>query len=83
MTGSTPIPDEIGAVICSRTGCTAAATWGMLWNNPRIHAPQRRKVWLTCDAHRDYFRGYLSSRGFLKQEVPVENLERKPGGSDP
>lgn len=75
MTGC--VPDRIGPVICSRTGCTAAAAWGMLWNNPRIHHPERRKVWLSCDEHREYFRGYLGSRGFLKDEVPVAELESK------
>ncbi|HEU4363556.1 MAG TPA: hypothetical protein VFR27_18905 [Mycobacterium sp.] len=75
MTAATP--DPISEIICSRTGCTTTATWGMLWNNPKLHTPERRKVWLTCDEHRDYFRSYLSSRSFLKQEVAVADLERK------
>ncbi|MGH3560642.1 MAG: hypothetical protein ACRDTN_02250 [Mycobacterium sp.] len=52
----------------------------MLWNNPKIHTPERRKVWLTCDDHRQYFRDYLSSRNFLKNEVPVDELEREHEG---
>lgn len=70
--------DPVGALICSRQGCSADATFGMLWNNPKLHTPERRKVWLTCPEHREYFRLYLSSRNFLKDEVPVEELERKP-----
>jgi hypothetical protein len=70
-------PDPVGALVCSRKGCSAEATVGMLWNNPKLHTPQRRKVWLTCPEHREYFRGYLSSRGLLKSEVPVEDLERR------
>lgn len=50
----------------------------MLWNNPKIHRPERRKVWLSCDEHRAYFRGYLSARGFLKDQVPVGELEAEP-----
>ncbi|GMA93201.1 hypothetical protein GCM10025881_00250 [Pseudolysinimonas kribbensis] len=26
--------------------------------------PDRVKVWLACDAHRDHLEGYLASRGF-------------------
>ena len=70
--------DPVGALICSRQGCTADATFGMLWNNPKLHTPQRRKVWLTCPEHQEDFRLYLSSRNFLKDEVPVADLERKP-----
>lgn len=78
MNDSAATPDPIGAAICSRKGCTADAAWGMLWNNPKIHTPQRRKVWLSCDEHREYFRGYLSSRNLLKSEVPVADLPRNP-----
>ncbi len=36
----------------------------MNWRNPRIHGPERVKVWLACDEHVEYLRGYLASRGF-------------------
>ncbi|MEB3065348.1 hypothetical protein [[Mycobacterium] zoologicum] len=49
----------------------------MLWNNPKLHTPERRKVWLTCPEHREYFREYLSTRGLLRSEAPVEALERR------
>lgn len=79
MTSPGAQADPVGALICSRTGCGVDAAWGMLWNNPKIHTPDRRKVWLTCDEHREYFRGYLASRGFLKHEVPVDELPRESG----
>lgn len=71
--------DPVDALICSRKGCNADAVYGMLWNNPKLHTPERRKVWLTCPEHREYFRDYLSSRGLLKSEAPVEDLPRRAG----
>lgn len=47
---------------CSRAGCRSAASWNVSWRNPRIHTPDRVKVWLACDEHRDYLRDYLASR---------------------
>ena len=55
---------------CSAKGCTAAATWQLQWNNPRIHTPERRKTWLACDEHRQSLADFLDVRGFLKETVP-------------
>lgn len=52
---------------CSRAGCRAVATWRVEWRNPRIHAADRRKVWVACDEHRGYLADYLEARSF-----PVE-----------
>ena len=49
---------------CSSAGCTADAAWRVNWRNPRIHTPDRVKVWLACDTHRETLASYLSSRGF-------------------
>ncbi len=49
---------------CSRAGCTDPATAKVNWRNPRIHAEDRVKVWLACDAHTEFLRDYLASRGF-------------------
>jgi hypothetical protein len=49
---------------CSSAGCSADATWRVNWRNPRIHTPDRVKVWLACDAHRTTLSEYLSTRGF-------------------
>jgi hypothetical protein len=51
-------------VRCSSAGCTDAAAWRVNWRNPRIHTPDRVKVWLACDAHRETLGAYLSTRGF-------------------
>ena len=56
---------------CSAKGCRAEATWQLLWNNPRIHTPDRRKVWLACDAHRETLADFLTARQFLREVVPV------------
>lgn len=49
---------------CSRAGCSAEAVWSVNWRNPRIHGPERVKVWLACGEHVDYLRDYLASRDF-------------------
>jgi hypothetical protein len=60
------------APVCSSKGCPAPATWQVLWNNPKIHTPERRKVWLACETHRTTLGDFLSARGFLKDVVPFE-----------
>ncbi|MCU1432158.1 MAG: hypothetical protein JWP95_1263, partial [Actinotalea sp.] len=41
--------DDVAEVLrCSRKGCGAPAVWALRWNNPRLHTPDRRKVWLAC-----------------------------------
>lgn len=52
---------------CSRAGCREAAQWQVIWRNPRIHGPERRKIWLACDEHVDYLRDYLAARDFPVQ----------------
>jgi len=36
----------------------------------------RGKVWLACDDHREHLSQYLDVRGFLRDVVPVSDLER-------
>ena len=55
---------------CSAKGCRADATWQLLWNNPRIHTSERRKVWLACDDHRESLEAFLGARQFLKDTLP-------------
>lgn len=62
---------EAEAAVCSAKGCRAAAEWVLAWNNPKIHAPDRRKTWLACPDHRDHLAAFLSARGFLKDTVPL------------
>jgi hypothetical protein len=65
--------------ICSAKGCQATAVWSLLWNNPKLHTPERRKSWLACDAHRSTLGDFLGARGFLRDVEPVEPVD--PAGS--
>ena len=58
---------------CSARGCRNAATWSLLWNNPKIHTPDRRKSWLACDEHRESLGDFLKARSFLRDVEPVDN----------
>ncbi len=62
--------------ICSRAGCRQNAAWRVVWRNPHIHGPDRRKIWLACDEHVDYLRDFLASRSF---PVVVEPFLRSAG----
>lgn len=55
---------------CSARGCRQAATWQLQWNNPKLHTPERRKIWLACADHRESLETFLGARGFLKDTVP-------------
>ena len=66
-------------VVCSAKGCRDSALHALLWNNPSIHTPQRRKVWLACDAHREHLEEFLSLRGFLDRTVPVGQIPEDAG----
>jgi len=70
--------DEVDGerLVCSARSCRDEASWGLLWNNPKIHTPERRKVWLACDEHLAYLTEYLSVRSFLKDTVPADTLPR-------
>lgn len=46
----------------------------MRWNNPRLHTPDRRKIWLACEEHRVSLAGHLEVRGFLRDVVAVDAL---------
>jgi hypothetical protein len=71
-----PVPDPVDELVCSARGCSHEAAWGLLWNNPKLHTPERRKVWLACDDHREHLGQFLDVRGFLRDVVPVSDLER-------
>jgi hypothetical protein len=71
---TTVVPDE---PICSAKGCRSPGTWALLWNNPRLHDPERRKTWLACDAHKEHLGGFLASRGLLREIQPREIRSRE------
>jgi hypothetical protein len=68
-------PEPRTETICSARGCRRPARWGLLWNNPKLHSPERRKTWTACEDHRSDLESFLRSRGFLRDTVPVEDLE--------
>lgn len=64
-------PDEDAPTpVCSGKGCRAPGVWALVWNNPRLHAPDRRKVWLACDDHREHLTTFLAARSFLIEVIP-------------
>jgi hypothetical protein len=58
--------------VCSRKACRAGAEWQLLWNNPKIHTPERRKIWLACGGHRAWLEDYLQTRGLWKETVALD-----------
>lgn len=56
---------------CSARGCQTEAAWSLLWNNPKLHTPDRRKSWLACDVHRETLGEFLQVRGFLRAVEPA------------
>jgi hypothetical protein len=72
MTGS----ERPEPLLCSARGCAEPAVWSLLWNNPKIHSPERRKSWLACERHRSTLGDFLSARRFLRSIEPLP-------GSDP
>jgi hypothetical protein len=65
-------PTEAPAPVCSAKGCREAALWQVVWNNPKLHTPDRRKVWLACDEHRVTLADFLDLRGFLIGVEPFD-----------
>ncbi|MBC7629855.1 acetone carboxylase [Aeromicrobium sp.] len=57
---------------CSAKGCANVAQHQVLWNNPKIHTPDRRKIWLACDEHEASLRAFLGARGFWKETQPID-----------
>ncbi len=66
-------------LVCSAKGCRADAAWGLKWNNPRLHTPQRRKVWLACEDHRGHLEEFLTTRGLYRETVAVADLGPEDG----
>lgn len=64
---------------CSARGCREGAPWALRWNNPRLHTPERRKVWLACTEHRTHLEQYLAARGFHRDTVAVGLLDPTDG----
>lgn len=60
--------------VCSARRCTNRSVWALLWNNPALHTPERRKTWLACSVHKEQLEAFLTVRGFLREiELDVED----------
>lgn len=66
------IADGPDSRTCSRAACHERASWAISWRNPRIHGPERRKVWVACAAHVDYLSQYLRARDFPVEIAALE-----------
>jgi len=62
---------EQADVQCSAKCCRAAAAHVLVWNNPRLHTPDREKTWVACEAHRQPLSEHLDVRGFLRRIDPL------------
>jgi hypothetical protein len=72
MTATEPDPQRL---LCSAKGCLEPAEWSLLWNNPKLHTPERRKSWLACATHRSTLGDFLSARGFLRDVERLSSAE--------
>ena len=64
-------PDDDDLVQCSAKGCRAPAVHVLVWNNPKVHAPDREKTWVACDVHCSSLAEHLDVRGFLQRVEPL------------
>ncbi len=58
-------------VVCTAKGCSRPARWLLVWNNPRLHTPDREKTWTACDDHRESLSSHLAVRSFLRRVEPL------------
>lgn len=66
-------------LVCSARACRAPAEWAVVWNNPKVHRPARRKVWLACPEHQEQLTTFVQVRGFLLEVKPVSELTAEEG----
>ncbi|GAC1492922.1 MAG: hypothetical protein NVS2B15_13180 [Pseudarthrobacter sp.] len=81
LAAGTAGPPPATVPLCSRKACRSEASWQLLWNNPKIHSPERRKIWLACAEHRDWLEDYLQTRGLWKETVVLVSGAGSSGGS--
>lgn len=55
------------APVCSAKGCRADASHTLVWNNPKVHTPDREKTWTACEDHREQLSHHLAIRSFLRR----------------
>jgi hypothetical protein len=57
---------------CSKAGCQLKAEHLIYWRNPKVHSPEREKVWAACDEHRGFLVDYLAARSFYLRDTKFE-----------
>ena len=57
--------------MCSAKACRQPAAHAVVWNNPKLHTPEREKVWHACDEHVQHLSQFVQIRGFL---IRVDSL---------
>ena len=75
--------DDDELVQCSAKGCRLPAQHVLVWNNPKVHAPDREKTWVACDDHRGSLAEHLDVRGFLQRVEPLRATCPTCGASFP
>ncbi len=51
----------------------------MVWNNPKLHTPEREKVWHACEEHVSTLSEFLEVRSFLQRvDLLPETPEEAP-----
>ena len=50
--------------------CREVARHVIVWNNPKLHTPDREKTWGACDTHLASLSEHLDVRGFLRRVDP-------------
>ena len=65
---------------CSAKGCRLAAVHALVWNNPSLHTPDREKLWLACQDHRESLAHHLQVRGFLRRVDPLPDVAPEDPG---
>ncbi|GAA2247398.1 hypothetical protein GCM10010401_21450 [Rarobacter faecitabidus] len=61
--------------ICNSKRCTEPAEFAVRWNNPKVHTPDRRKIWAACPGHVDHLQRFLELRGFWLDTVPLVDAD--------
>jgi hypothetical protein len=65
------LDERVDQPICSAKGCRAVAVHALVWNNPKVHTPDREKLWHACAEHRQSLSEFLDLRGFLIRIDPL------------
>lgn len=71
---------EPSGLVCSAKGCRAVPEHAVVWRNPKLHTPDRRKVWLACEDHREHLSTFVQLRGFLIEVIPASELAGQAEG---